>query len=127
MKTISKENILPFLKEMNKKEKVFCPQSVDGRDLMFMPLEEGVFTGNIGKTTISAKTVLFPQTEETLSFTEKSISKTISSSKTLLFGIRPCEMKAIQFTDRFMMRDDFIDPYYLSRREALATIINRGL
>jgi len=122
MKTINKESILPFLKEMNKKKKVFCPQSVDGRDLMFMPLEEGLYTGNIGKTTISAKAVLFPQTEEILSFREKGISKTIDASKTLLFGIRPCEMKAIQFVDQFMTRDNFIDPHYQSRREKVTTI-----
>lgn len=122
MKRLKKDNVVSFLKEMNKKEKVFCPQSVDGRDLMFMPLEEGVYTGNIGKTTISAKTVLFPQTEEILSFTEKGISKTIDASKTLLFGIRPCETKAIQFVDQFMTRDNFIDPHYQSRREKVTTI-----
>lgn len=123
MRRLKKGNVLPFLRERNKIEKVFCPQRVEDRDLMFMPLEDGVYTGDIGKTTISAKVVLFPQTEEIISFREKNISKIIDSSKKLLFGIRPCEMKAIQLTDRFMERDDIIDPHYLSRRKEVSTIV----
>jgi len=123
MKRLKKDNVLSFLKEMNKKENVFCPQSVEGRDLILMPLGDGVYSGDIGKTTVSAKAILFPQTEEITSFKGETISKIFDSSKILLFGVRPCEMKAIQFTDRFMTRDDFIDPNYLARREKLTTIV----
>jgi len=89
MRRLKKDNVLPFLRERNKIEKVFCPQRAEDRDLMFMPLEDGVYTGDIGKTTISAKVVLFPQIEEIMSFREKNISKIIDFSKKLLFGIRP--------------------------------------
>lgn len=123
MKRLRKDNVLPFLKEMEKTEKVFCPQMVNGRDLMFIPLGEGVYTGDIGKTTISAKAVLFPQTEEILSFRQRNITKVTNPSRSLLFGVRPCEMKAIQFVDNFMIRDDLIDPYYLARRERLTAIV----
>jgi sulfhydrogenase subunit beta (sulfur reductase) len=123
MKRLKKDNCLPLLKEMNKTAKLFCPQVVDGRDLMLMPLEEGLYTGDIGKTTISAKVVLFPQTEEILSFRENTIAKITDSLKISLFGIRPCEMKAIQFMDAFMTRNNFIDPHYLARREHLTTIV----
>jgi sulfhydrogenase subunit beta (sulfur reductase) len=123
MKRLKKENVLPFLKEMNKAVKVFCPQVMDDKDLMFMPLGEGTYTGDIGKTTIPPKILLFPQTEEIISFRGKDITKVTEPSKILLFGIRACEMKAIQFVDRFMSRDDFIDPHYMSRREKLTTMI----
>jgi ferredoxin len=123
VKRLEKDNVLHFLKERNKVEKVFCPQWVDDKDFMSLPLEEGSYTGDIGKTTISPKIVLFPQTEEILSFREKNISKIIDSSKILLFGIRPCELKAIQFVDRFMTRDNLIDPNYLSRRDNLTTMV----
>jgi sulfhydrogenase subunit beta (sulfur reductase) len=123
MKRLKKDNCLPLLKEMSKTAELFCPQVVNGRDLMLMPLEEGLYTGDIGKTTISAKVVLFPQTEEILSFRENTIAKITDSSKISLFGIRPCEMKAIQFVDGFMTRNGFIDPHYLARRERLTTIV----
>ncbi|MBC8459484.1 MAG: 4Fe-4S dicluster domain-containing protein [Deltaproteobacteria bacterium] len=123
MRRLKKDNVLPFLKEMNKKEKVFCPQLVDGKDLMLVLLGDGEYRGDIGKTTISAKSVLFPQSEEIISYSDKSISKVIDSTKTLVFGIRPCEMSAIEFTDRFMTRGDFIDPNYISRRSKMTTIV----
>lgn len=123
MKRLKKDHVLLFLKEMSKTEKVYCPQWVEGRDLMLMPLGEGEYRGDIGKTTISAKTVLFPQTEPITSFRGENISKIIHSTKTLVFGIRPCEMKAIQFTDRFMTRDNLIDPNCLAKREKMTTIV----
>ncbi|UCH07276.1 MAG: 4Fe-4S dicluster domain-containing protein [Deltaproteobacteria bacterium] len=123
MKRLRKENVSPFLNEMNKEETVLCPQWIDKRDLMLIPLGDGEYTGDIGKTTISAKTVLFPQTEEILFFKSDAISKIIDSSKTLVFGIRPCEMKAIQFVDRFMTRNNFRDPNYFARRENVTTVV----
>ena len=123
MKRLRKENVLPFLNEMKEEETVFCPQWIDNKDLMLMPLGDGEYTGDIGKTTISAKTVLFPQAEGILFFKSEAISKIIDSSKTLVFGIRPCEMKAVQFADRFMTRDNFRDPNYFSRRENMTTVV----
>ena len=123
MKRLRKANVLPFLKEMNASKKVFCPQLTDNRDLMLMPLGEGEYRGDIGKTTISAKMVLFPQKEEIISFMGENISKVIETAETLIFGIRPCEMRAIQFTDRFMTRDHLIDPHYLSKRKKMTMIV----
>ena len=123
MKRLRKDSVFSLLKEIAKTEKVFCPQVVNNRDLMFVPLGDGVYDGDVGKTTISLKTVLFPQSEEIISFAGMDISKTTESSKTLVFAIRPCEMKAVQFTDRFMMRDDLMDPHYVSRREKMTTIV----
>jgi formate dehydrogenase alpha subunit len=58
-----------------------------------------------------------------ISFRGETVSKIINSSGTLVFGIRPCEMKAIQFTDRFMKRDNLIDPNYTAKREKMTTIV----
>jgi sulfhydrogenase subunit beta (sulfur reductase) len=123
MKRLKKESVLPFLREVNSEETVFCPQSVDERDLMLMPLGEGVYGEEIGRTTLSAKAVLFPQVEEILSFRGTAVSKITHSGKALVFGIRPCESRAIQFVDRFMKRDDLTDPNYSSKRENVTTIV----
>jgi len=123
MKILRKEHVLPFLEELDKTETVFCPQQAHGGDLMFMPLGQGEYTGYIGKTAISPKAVLFPQTEEILRYGQGNITKVTNPSCTVLFGIRPCEMKAIRFADRFMMRDDLIDPNYLAKREHVTTLV----
>ena len=98
MKRLRKEKVVGFLKEMHNGAKVYCPQFRVDEDLMLLPLGDGVFKGEIGKTTFAAKSLLFPQSEVTLSFTGKRISKVTDSTRTLVFGIRPCEMRAIQFT-----------------------------
>jgi sulfhydrogenase subunit beta (sulfur reductase) len=123
VKRLKKDHVLPFLRYMSKKEQVYCPQWVEGRDLMLMPLGEGEYRGDLGKTTVSAKTILFPQTEEITSFRPEKISKIIDSTETVVFGIRACEMKGIQFTDRFMTRDNLSDPHYMARREKMTTIV----
>jgi sulfhydrogenase subunit beta (sulfur reductase) len=123
LKRLKKENVLGFLKEMSNGTKVYCPQFRTDKDLMLLPLGDGVFKGEIGKTTFAAKSLLFPQSEETLSFVGKRISKVTDSTRTLVFGIRPCEMRAIQFTDRFMARDNLVDPNYISRRSGMTCVV----
>ena len=123
MKKIKKENVFPFLKEMGKTQDVYCPQWLNDKDFLFLPLGDGKFNGDIGKTAVSAKSLLFPQTEEIISFGKEIITKNTDSRKTLAFGIRPCDMKAIQFTDRFMTREGITDPHYQSKRKGMTTIV----
>jgi sulfhydrogenase subunit beta (sulfur reductase) len=123
VKRLKKEKVLGFLKQMHNSAKVHCPQFLADKDLMLLPLGDGVFKGKMGKTTFAAKSILFPQSEETLSFLGKRISKVTDSTRTLVFGIRPCEMRAIQFTDRFMTRDSLVDPNYISRRRGMTCVV----
>jgi len=123
LKRLRKEKVLGFLKEMRHSAVVYCPQVLADNDLMLLPLGDGLFKGEVGKTTLSAKSILFPQSEEALSFMGKRISKVLDSTKTLVFGMRPCEMRAVQFTDRFMTRDNLVDPNYISRRRGMTCIV----
>ncbi|MBN1226800.1 MAG: 4Fe-4S dicluster domain-containing protein [Deltaproteobacteria bacterium] len=123
MKRIRKDNVYPFLKEMEETRDVYCPQWLNDKDLLFLPLGDGKFDGYIGKTTVSAKSLLFPQTEEIISFGKEIVKKNTDSRNTLAFGIRPCEMKAIEFTDRFMTREGITDPHYQSKREGMISIV----
>jgi ferredoxin len=122
VKRLRKDNVPAFLRAMNRVATVYCPEWLDDRDLMLVPLGEGEFKGDIGKTTNAAKTVLFPQTEEIISFRADRISKITDATTTLVFGLRPCEVKAIQFTDRFMFRDKMADPNYVAKRQKMTTV-----
>ena len=123
MKRLNKDRVSAFLREMNERETVICPCSIDDRDTILMPLEEGTLKEPLGKTSNSAKCVLFPQKEDIISFMGTRISKRMRTDKTLVFGIRPCDMEGIRFMDRFMTRDGFRDPHYFSRRDNLAIIV----
>ena len=65
-----------------------------------------------GKTVFSAKHVFFPQKEALLYFRGKEIIQ--SARPTVLFGVRPCDMNAIAYTDLFFRGD----PYYEKKRES---------
>jgi ferredoxin len=123
MKRLSKDRVSAFLREMNESETVLCPCSVDKRDTLLMPFEEGSRREPVGKTINSAKGVLFPQKEGILTFMGDHISSRTATEKVLVFGIRPCDMMGIHFTDRFMTRGGFRDPHYSARRDNLTVIV----
>lgn len=123
MKILAKENVEGLLYDMASKAKVYCPQRTEKGDLLFLPLGEGIYTGEMGKTPLSAKICLFPQMEDILSFRGDGISKITEQGETVVFGIRPCDMRAIAFTDRFMGRDNLVDPNYSARRNTMTSIV----
>ncbi|MBN2125975.1 MAG: 4Fe-4S dicluster domain-containing protein [Deltaproteobacteria bacterium] len=123
MKRLSPSDIRGFLKEMAAHTAVYCPQRVYGGDLLLLPLGEGLFEGCNGKSANTIKSLLFPHREEIVSFSGERISRVLDDSTALVFGIRPCEMRAVHFTDRFMSRDHLPDPHYLSRRTNMTTVV----
>ncbi|MBW2093542.1 MAG: 4Fe-4S dicluster domain-containing protein [Deltaproteobacteria bacterium] len=123
MKILAKEKVQDFLRGMNREAQVYCPQRTENGDMLLLPLGDGTYTGEVGKAPFSAKTVLFPQTENLLLFGQGTITKITEHEKTIVFGVRPCDMRAIAFTDRFMRRDNLVDPHYFARRYAVTCIV----
>lgn len=122
-KIIEKKNIKDLLKEALKEWNVYIPQRDLGGDVWFDTLlEEGreldkalenIVLEDVDSV-ISAKDIFFPQLESCFEFNKDKIRETVESSPKLLFGVRPCDLKGILFTDDFYKRN-FEDKYYLSR------------
>lgn len=123
MKQLKKENLAPFLEEMNKKRTVYCPQSVDDKDIILAPLGQGDITDKACKTSISFKSMLFPQKEEINAFTEKGVKKTLDNTKTAVFGVRACDFRSMEFVDTFMARNDMKDPFYFAKRDKILIMV----
>ncbi len=117
MKQLKKENLAPFLEEMNKKRTVYCPQSVDGKDIILAPLGSGEVTDEACKTSISFKSLLFPQKEEINIFSKHGVKKIVDTDKTAVFGVRACDFRAMEFVDAFMARNEMKDPFYFAKRD----------
>ena len=70
---------------------------------------------------ISPKGCYFPQDEKTFSYTYTGdtleINKPEGANKTILFGARPCDIKAITTLDPVFEGEKFGDEYYSSKRE----------
>jgi len=123
MKTLAKEMLEGLLRDISRKALVYCPQRNERGDLLLLPLGEGTTDGCIGKTPISAKICVFPQIEDVVMFAGDGISKVTDGRETVVFGVRPCDMRGIVFMDRFMSRDNLVDPHYFARREAMTCMV----
>jgi len=121
--TITKNNINKLLKLSVKDCEVYVPMEAEGGDVLFQllpksgpELESSVHKINLRDewTVISLKDIFFPQIETMFSFNHGKITPHVESSPKLIFGVKPCDTKAMIFVDEFFKRN-FEDIYYLSR------------
>ncbi len=115
-KFLEKEKIRDFLKELSKEHDVFVPKFENG--MSFFGLWEGEdFSPDYSNTKKSPKEILFPQFETLFSFKGNNVEvPPFDDKKKIIFGIRPCDAKAIKVLD-FVFFKDPQDPYYVSRRK----------
>jgi len=120
-RTISKKDIGKLLKEWSREFALFVP-SREG-DAVKMARWNGKDTGFLDwyrNTVIPAKAISLPQMEELFSFQKGQEGNHIEppvlgEKKRLVFGIRPCDAKALAILD-MTFEDAYEDPYYLSKR-----------
>jgi ferredoxin len=124
VKKLSKEKVGEALKELSKFRLIAPARSDDV--VIFKPIEdpEEAFL-DYGNSTVPPKKVVFPQTETLFRFMvgnpeleEKNVEE---EGTTVIFGLRPCDARAMAIVDR-VFSWDFEDPYYLKRRE-LTTLV----
>ncbi len=118
---ISKKDISKLLDELGKEFKVFSPSREsgvttfaewDGRDSSFLEWYRN--------TVISPKAQLQPLYEKMFSFHKDKEGYHLElpppTDKKLIFGIRPCDAKALTIIDK-TFQDTYQDPYYLDKRK----------
>ncbi len=72
---------------------------------------------NYTPTVLSPKKFFFPQEEVILEYTlEGKVNAKIEYKKTVLFGVRPCDITGIQILDEAFSESNG-DPHYLTKRE----------
>lgn len=132
MKIIDKKDIANLLKEALKEWDVYAPQKNSGGDIWMEPLPKDKETQEKAVNDIaldgvnmcvSQKDIFFPQLETILKFNKDGlIDEMPESSPKLLFGVKPCDLKGMLFSDEFFRRN-FEDTYYLSRIKNRFTIV----
>jgi len=119
-KKINKKDIGKLLSQWSKEFTVFVPSKDgeatmaewDGKDISFLDWYRN--------TVVPPKASFFPAMEEMFSFQKSGdghhIEPPVSDEhKQLIFGIRPCDAKAMAILD-MTFEDTYEDPYYLSKR-----------
>lgn len=123
-KKLSKDKVGEVLRELSKFRLITPVKSDDVVIYREIGNPEEAFL-DYGNSTVPPKKVVFPQTETLFRFTlgnpelrEKNVEE---EGTTVIFGLRPCDARAMSIVDK-LFSWDFEDPYYLKRRE-LTTLV----
>ncbi|MFO8109158.1 MAG: 4Fe-4S dicluster domain-containing protein [Thermoplasmata archaeon] len=125
---LKKEDLTDFLSSFSD-YKVVLPVKKDGA-VKFRTYDGEGPDLEVGPTQKSCKEVFFPQTEKMFDFKRErnrfvgTEEVNFEPEKTLLFGVRPCDARAMTQLDK-VFGEDYRDNYYMDRREK-TTIISVG-
>lgn len=122
MKKIAKGDIARLLKEWSADFSVFVPSRRDG--VTEWARWDGEDTGFLDwyvNTTVPPKALFLPPHEVMFRFRKNEDGYELEpdlprEERRIIFGIRPCDARALTILDR-VFRDSYEDPYYLSRRQ----------
>ncbi|MEW5920138.1 MAG: 4Fe-4S dicluster domain-containing protein [Bacillota bacterium] len=126
MQEIQKARLPQLWEYLAKKAPLYLPQQEDGV-INFAPWQEGARVKLESlNTVLPPKSIVFPQWETYLHFTQKARELKLTPTKEpegsyILFGVRPCDVAGITVLDRVFLQDP-VDVFYESRRRC--TIIS---
>lgn len=119
---LNKDKLNDFLAQLGKEE-VYAPQK-EGESLKFLPLAEGgKLELDISNTIVPPKSVVFPQTETLFQYQQGKTGMYTpgEEEERVLFGVRPCDARAMVIVDR-LFSWDVDDPYYLEKRNKTTVV-----
>jgi ferredoxin len=117
---IIKKNELPaLLATLSESHRVYAPV-LKGDDTFFETItpESKLNLGANPKKPV--KEILFPQSEELFNYSVDNegvrMESSLDDTKTVAFGVKPCDAKAMALLDNVFHNDQYQDVYYLNRR-----------
>jgi len=118
--SVTRKNLLKLLESLAKERTLIAPvKSPELEDINFMPVTgPDQICFDYENTTVPPKEFFFPQSECMFTFSpqsNESIAVGGDSEELVFFGVRSCDLKAIELLDKFYERT-FEDDYYLSKR-----------
>jgi sulfhydrogenase subunit beta (sulfur reductase) len=132
-KIIKKEELPDFLRALRETYEVFVPVKQDSF-YAFEPLTDVEKVDlSFTNTRLSPKSLLFPQSERMFEFTldeKREDAHIINESPkdyppTVIFGIRPCDAKALRLVNVNFDNPEFKDPWWVKRLESM-TLMGLG-
>jgi len=115
----AKEDINEALRLLAADAMLFVPGEFFGVS-RFVPWDSGGIDTEYTNTQLPPKDVLFPNTEKMYSFNlgaDASVSEVTDSKKQIIFGIRPCDMNAVECMDKVFLEKGYADTFYARKRE----------
>jgi ferredoxin len=109
---INGENWEKFLGQISKSYQIYAPQEV-ANGLAYQVLTPE----NADKTVYGTYRAVQPFKTFFSLPQEKVTEVTPQSEKTIVLGVKNCDLKAIQVLDKIFLEGEFVDPFYRERRE----------
>lgn len=122
MKQLAKSEIKNLLNHWAGEYRVLAPTLGAQGDCLLDTFDEDSFTLDYKKTPLPPKSAFFPQSETIFAVENGEYREVVSARKTLLFGIRSCDMMGIRQSAGFMTRDRR-DIYSEAKREAAIIVV----
>lgn len=127
-KILTKKSFPQWVKKL-KSYKVFAPVKNDSDNHWNFEIidDPKVIDSNYSNTVLSPKKIIFPQREVFLEFGSQNeegydIKETLPDEQlSVIFGVRPCDARALAMTDKVFC-GDFEDPYYWKRRKSTTLV-----
>lgn len=125
-KVFSNEELIEAVNNLTETHKVYVPASA-GDYYNFTPLEEGKkFNFNFQNTRMSAKSILYPQSEGMFECSKNSEDENAGILKEIdkeypplaVIGIRPCDAHAFRIVQRNFDNPEYKDPWWNKRYES---------
>jgi len=115
---------LPSLLERLAETRRLIAPVVDRTGARFAPIEDvASVRWDYRNTSLSAKGIVFPQTEPLLAFRNGEAEERIPETpSTVLFGVRPCDARSLTLLDAVFRGNGIDDPYYAARRGAITVV-----
>ncbi len=99
----------------------------DGSFLGPVPTSDGVALAELGpgdevaldyaNFTLPIKRQMFPYCEVISTGGDGEAGAPLPDRKAVIFGVRPCDAQSLDFLDKVFCDEEFVDPYYRSRRD----------
>jgi len=117
--TITKSNMKEILTKIMNKYRLIAPASrQDGKVIEFMEISDPNTIITDDHTAYkSPKDFFFPSCEKLLTYGESTATPHISQDKTVIFGMRPCDLEALARVAKIFTTGTFGDPYFSAHLE----------
>jgi ferredoxin len=120
-RVVNKGQLPELLDKLAQDYTLFAPVCEDETVTLFKQVSGAQeITLDYTNSDVSPKGCFFPQTEKTLTYTNTGdkleINNVCEEEKTVVFGIRPCDIKSILALDP-VFHGKFVDEYYTNKRE----------
>ena len=117
---LKKDQVTNWLNKLLQTYQVFAPEKEDN-SFYFRRISSGdQAILDYNNSSIPPKEVLFPRSEKLFCYCGEAggvqLADQIDEAKKVVFGIRPCDAKSFLLLDKVFNGDQYVDPYYLNRR-----------